>query len=195
MRWLFALLITVASSSALAQPCFKTSVMNPSPLMGNHGEVFRTAEGAVFEVVGSFEYLFAFFPTVTICPDRGRMLVEGRSVGIRLLQAGAPSSGPSDSRKDGEARPARPRVSQAPITVVLRVRGCDYFLADGPLGVYLLGWYGGYDPSRGDGIFGEINGFGFKDVMYANGSDGRLYVDDYMLSKDRALEKLSGKCR
>jgi hypothetical protein len=35
----------------------------------------------------------------------------------------------------------------------------------------------------------------FKDVYYPNqGREGRIYVDDYMLSKDRVLEKYSDKC-
>ena len=79
--------------------------------------------------------------------------------------------------------------------VVFRKRGCDYFIADGPRGLYILEWYGGYDPDRGDGIFGEIDGFGFKDVLYTGGRDGRVYVEDYLLSKERAVEKLAEKCR
>lgn len=83
----------------------------------------------------------------------------------------------------------------APITVVLRIRGCDYFIADGPRGLYLLQHYGGYDPDRGDGIHGEVRGYGFTNVIYSNGSEGRLYVDDYLLSRDSAVEKLKDKCR
>jgi hypothetical protein len=85
--------------------------------------------------------------------------------------------------------------SKAPITVVLRVRGCSHFIADGPSGLYILEWHGGYDPDRGDGIFGNISGYGFRDVLYTGGRDGRVYVDDYLLGKDRALEKILEKCR
>ena len=160
--------------------------------MGNHGEIFRTAEGYLFEVVGSYEYLYAYYPSVTVCPDRGRMLVQGKTVGIRQLQAGP---APSGGTRNPAAKPARPAATSAPIQVVLRVRGCDYFVADGPQGYYLLEWYGGYDPFNGDGIFGELSSYGFKDVMYASGQGGRVYIDDYMLSKDRVLEKIRDKCR
>lgn len=80
-------------------------------------------------------------------------------------------------------------------TVILKVRGCDYFLADGLRGIYLLEWYGGYDPNRGDTIIGEIGSYGFKTVFYlGKDREGRVYVEDYDLSKSDALEKLAEKC-
>jgi len=81
--------------------------------------------------------------------------------------------------------------------VVLKKGGCrGYFIADGPRGLYLLEWYGGYDPSVGDAIVGEIGSFGMKDVYYPNrNQSGRVYVDDYLLSRSRALEKYQEKCR
>jgi hypothetical protein len=80
--------------------------------------------------------------------------------------------------------------------VVLYKSGCrSYFIAEGPRGFYLLEWYGGYDPSKGDVIVGEIGSYGFKDVYYSKQDrKGRIYVDDYLLSKDRVLEKYRGKC-
>ena len=189
-------LLALASAAAQGQACFKTSVMAPSPLMGNHGEIFRTAEGLIFEVVGSYEYLYAYYPEVTICPDRGRMLVEGKTVGIRALQPRSSNASPPPIKKGHNPDQVQsPRSTEAPVTVVLRVRGCDYFVADGPQGYYLLEWYGGHDPEKGTGIFGEVGGYGFKDIMYDGGQDGRVYVDDYLLSKDRVLEKLREKCR
>ena len=80
--------------------------------------------------------------------------------------------------------------------VVLYQSGChSYFIADGPKGYYLLEWYGGYDPSKGDIIVGDISSYGFTDVYYPKQDrEGRVYVDDYMLSKDRVLEKYSERC-
>ena len=163
--------------------------------MGNHGEIFRTAEGAIYEVVGSYEYLYAYYPEVTICPGRGKMLVEGKTVGIQAVQPAVRRAPDPAGKKKGEGRQERPQTSAAPITVVLRARSCDYFIADGPQGYYLLEWYGGHDPDRGDGIYGQLGTYGFKDVLYGGGQEGRLYIDDYLLSKDRALEKLREKCR
>jgi uncharacterized protein YjdB len=79
--------------------------------------------------------------------------------------------------------------------VVLRVRGCNYFLADGPKGLFLLEWFGGYDPVEGDKLIGEVSSFGMKDVYYTNVKQrGRLWVEDYLLSRTRAGEKLADKC-
>lgn len=46
------------------------------------------------------------------------------------------------------------------------MRGYDYFIVDVPSGYYLPEWYGGYDPSRGDGIFGDLKGYGFREIIY-----------------------------
>ena len=79
--------------------------------------------------------------------------------------------------------------------VVFYKSGCDYFVADGPNGYYLLEWYGGYDPVEGDVIIGKLNSYGFKNVHYPRRSrEGRIYVEDYLLSKDEALEKYFEHC-
>lgn len=79
--------------------------------------------------------------------------------------------------------------------VVLRKSSCSYFVADCLSGYALLEWYGGYDPYKGDIIAGDFTSFGFKDIYYTNmGSEGRVYVDNYWLSKSRAIEKFYGKC-
>lgn len=80
--------------------------------------------------------------------------------------------------------------------VVFYKSGCDYFIAEGLKGYYLLEWHGGYDPSDGDTIIGEISRYGFKKVYYPRQQrEGKLYVEDYDLSKDSAIEKWIDKCR
>jgi len=74
--------------------------------------------------------------------------------------------------------------------VVWYKSGCDYFIADGPNGYYLLEWYGGYDPVEGDIIIGNLNSYGFKNVYYPRRDrEGRVYVEDYLLSQDHAIEE------
>lgn len=192
-RWFLIASAALLSANVYAQSCFRTSVMAPSPFMGNDGEVFRTSEGALYQVVASYEYLYAYYPEVTICPDRRRMMVEDRVIGIVPVQP-ASRQGGAGKNNGNTPRPAA-RESSAPNRIVLRVRGCDYFVADGPSGYYLLEWYGGYDPSRGDGIFGDLSGYGFREILYGGGQEGKVYIDDYMLSKDRVLEKMQDKCR
>ena len=83
------------------------------------------------------------------------------------------------------------------IVVVAADSGChDYFVAYSATGYYLLEWFGGHSPSKGDRIAGEIGSFGFKDVVYLPGGvTGRVWVDDYMMSKPSVERKYSEKCK
>ena len=86
-------------------------------------------------------------------------------------------------------------ADQETAVVVARVSGCDYFLADGRKGLYLLEWYGGHDPDEGDTLVGEIASYGFQDVYYISvRSRGRIYVEDYLLSRSDAVEQLLEQC-
>ena len=79
--------------------------------------------------------------------------------------------------------------------VVAYPSGCDYFIADGNRGLYLLEWYGGYDPSEDDLIVGDIGSYGFKDVYYPKQDrEGRVWVEDYLLSEDSAIEQYRDHC-
>jgi hypothetical protein len=145
--WLAALLFM--TTNVIAQPCVTTSITAPSPFLGNHGEVFRVSDGSMYRVNHSYEYLYEYYPTVTLCADQGKLLIRGKTISIVPVR--------SSSRPPAVRLPST-QASVAPIQVVYRVRSCDYFVADGPRGYYVLEWYGGYDPERGDGIFSEIGG-------------------------------------
>lgn len=74
--------------------------------------------------------------------------------------------------------------------VIIGERGCskrDYIIIATNLGfVYAQQYSGNFD--KGDEVVGELNSYGFKDVLI-NKSSGRLYIDDYMMSKTKAAEK------
>ena len=78
--------------------------------------------------------------------------------------------------------------------VVKKFRSCHYFIADGPNGLYVLEWYGGYDPSEGDTITGDIGSYGMKDVTYNNSYSGRVWVEDFMESPRAAMEEIKDHC-
>ena len=77
--------------------------------------------------------------------------------------------------------------------VIVGERGCskrDYIVIATNLGfVYAQQYSGSFD--KGDVVVGELNSYGFKDVLI-NNSSGRLYIDDYMMSKTRAADKCFG---
>lgn len=79
--------------------------------------------------------------------------------------------------------------------VTKTVAGCDYFLIDAPSGFVVAEWYGGHDPQQGDEVVGAFNSYAFATFFYGpNKVDGRVYIEDYGLDEDDALEQLSEKC-
>ena len=72
--------------------------------------------------------------------------------------------------------------------------GCDYFIADGPRGLYVLEWFGGYDPSEGDTISGDIESYGMKDVIYNGNMEGKVWVEDFLESSSAAAEEIKDHC-
>lgn len=61
----------------------------------------------------------------------------------------------------------------------------DRIVIETNMGFSLVEQYSG-NFDRGDKVVGEINSYGIKDVL-VNGRSGRVYVDDYMASKDKAI--------
>ncbi len=88
-----------------------------------------------------------------------------------------------------------PVVQAAKGEVVLKKSGCDYFLVLTNKGYALLEWYGGNDPSRGDILAGDYESFGMKDIYnLTDDHELRVWVEDFWLSKSRAIEKYYDKC-
>jgi hypothetical protein len=117
---------------AFAQACYQSSIVSPTPFMGNHDEIFQLADGSIWKVQYEYQYLYEYYATATICPSNNKLIVKGKALNVTNL---AP----------GRTPPQSARVTAGQIVVVAYRRGCqDYFLADGPHGIYLLEWYGGY---------------------------------------------------
>ena len=49
---------------AVAQDCFESSIISPTPFMGNNGELFKLSDGSVWEVKYEYEYLYECFDDV-----------------------------------------------------------------------------------------------------------------------------------
>ncbi len=77
--------------------------------------------------------------------------------------------------------------------VVVGERGCkasDYIVIYTDMGyVYAQQYSGSFD--KDDEVVGDLNNYGFKDVL-VNSSSGRLWIDDYMMSKSKVAEKCFG---
>ncbi len=79
--------------------------------------------------------------------------------------------------------------------VVYHATGCDYFLVETKMGLTVLEWFGGNDPARGDLLAGDFESYGMHDAYNLTAdSDLTVWVEDYWLSVDQALETLSQNC-
>jgi len=52
---------------------------------------------------------------------------------------------------------------------------------------------GGYDPDKGDVLYGTMNSFGSHNMYYGDRKTS-VYVEDYGLARGDALEKLYEQC-
>lgn len=72
---------------------------------------------------------------------------------------------------------------------------CDYFVVETAGGYDLLEWYGGHDPDKGDVLVGDYESYGMRDIYDVTADDElRVWVEDYGLSKEDALEKMIEQC-
>lgn len=84
--WLATLIVVlVAAGRASAQDCYQSSILSPSPFMGNNEEIFKLADGSLWEVKSEYEYLYEYYPSVIICPSRGKLIVGKKSLNVQLL--------------------------------------------------------------------------------------------------------------
>lgn len=67
--------------------CFDSSIQSPSPFMGNNGEVFKLFDGTIGEVFAEYEYLYEYYPSVTICPAQSIMIIAGKKLNITIIAA------------------------------------------------------------------------------------------------------------
>jgi hypothetical protein len=103
MNWKkFATFCFLASQAgiAIAQSCYESSIVSPSPFMGNNGEIFKLADGSLWEVKYEYEYLYEYSPNVIICPSKGKLAIKGKS--LNIARVGSARIAPPS----GQARPA-----------------------------------------------------------------------------------------
>lgn len=71
----------------------------------------------------------------------------------------------------------------------------SYILVQSNQGYGILEWYGGNDPDKGDVVVGDLESYGIKDAFNITAdSNTRMWVEEYWLSRSRAVDKFSDKC-
>ena len=96
--FVFCVLFVLAGISC-AQNCYQSSIVSPSPFMGNNGEIFKLADGSLWEVKYEYEYLYEYLPDVIICPSKGKLAIKGKSLNVEQVGGTrvTPPSGKSQS--------------------------------------------------------------------------------------------------
>ncbi len=95
------IVLVVVTTPATTQNCYESSIISPSPFMGNNGEIFKLADGSLWEVKYEYEYLYEYYPSVVICPSRGVLIIGEKSLNVESVAA-APSSNKAGSRQAKE---------------------------------------------------------------------------------------------
>jgi hypothetical protein len=88
LLYLFALGI---HGAPLAQTCYESTVQSPSPFLGNDGEIVKLADGSLWEVKNSYNYMYKYYPAIIICPDKGKLLVGDKSINVQLVSSPSPA--------------------------------------------------------------------------------------------------------
>ena len=78
-------ILILLTSFATAQECYESSILSPNPFMGNNGEIFKLDDGTLWEVKYEYEYLYEYYPSVVICPSKGKLLINGKSLNVEQL--------------------------------------------------------------------------------------------------------------
>lgn len=74
-------------STSFAQSCYETTVLSPSPFMGNNGEIIKIGDGSLWEIKNAYEYLYEYFPLVIICPTKGKLLIKDKSIDVQAVSS------------------------------------------------------------------------------------------------------------
>ena len=111
-RLILASILWLASALVSAQNCYESSILTPSPFMGNNGEIFKLADGSLWEVKYEYEYLYEYYPSVIICPSRGKLAISGKTLNVERV--GGSSSAPR-ARVDPQPKPTPPAANSGVI--------------------------------------------------------------------------------
>lgn len=102
-RILISLLLATASCLAYAD-CYKDSIISPTPFMGNNDEIFKLASGSVWQVKYEYEYMYAYYPDVVICPSTGQLIIKGKKLNVELVSSRSSNSSTGESSDVIESR-------------------------------------------------------------------------------------------
>lgn len=100
------LILATFSFQVNAGNCYKSSILSPSPFLGNNGEIFKLSDGSFWEIKYEYEYLYEYYPSVIICPDSQVLIIKNKKLNVSPLGGsyggGNKNSNVIQTRVDGE---------------------------------------------------------------------------------------------
>jgi hypothetical protein len=104
-----ALALAITFSSTWAQGCYQSIIVSPSPFLGNNGEIFKLSDGSIWEVRYEYQYLYAYNPSIIICPDKGKLSIDSKILNVTQvgsskdrLKKSAPSAKKNNRQQSSE---------------------------------------------------------------------------------------------
>jgi len=92
MKILTFIAFCILTNSAFAQDCYTSTIKSPTPFMGNHGEMTKLADGSIWEIQFSYEYMYEYYPSVIACPSRGILIVKDMKISARAVKSNGSSN-------------------------------------------------------------------------------------------------------
>lgn len=129
--------------------------------MGNNDEIFRMADGSIWQVKYAYEYLYAYSPDVIICPEKSRLIIEGKQIEVALVSQN------TSKKAGGNTRSTKRKNHQVAGAEQEESDGSDKATASDNAGLIetqIDGTFSGWD---GETIFKLSNGQIWQQSAYA----------------------------
>jgi|TARA_B110000971_G_C19811514_1_gene409025 hypothetical protein len=94
---LLVLISSIYSGLVFSAECYESTIISPTPFLGNNEEIFKLSDGSVWEVKYEYEYLYEYYPSVIVCPNRGMLMLGETSLNVELLSTPKGSKNRSQS--------------------------------------------------------------------------------------------------
>ena len=83
---LLTLLLLSYATSTFAAECYISTIVKPTPFLGNDGEIVQLQDGTIWEIKYEYEYMYEYYPEVIVCPTRGVLIVDEKKLNAEQLK-------------------------------------------------------------------------------------------------------------
>jgi hypothetical protein len=76
-----------SGSGASSSSCYTSYIQEPTPFNGNGGELIMLTDGSLWkETSYQYLYLYQYNPQVTMCPDKGLMILDSNKFSVTRVK-------------------------------------------------------------------------------------------------------------